>query len=672
MSAADINLNGLKGSLALESRWVAFREEPVPGRDRKSKVPYTPSGFPAAIDNRENWATREEAERGAQGLSVDDRKTGIGIVLGMWKTPVGGIDLDTCINEEGELEPWAATIVNALPGYWEISINGEGLHALFRFKREDALRLRAALKQYGTSHTRPSEKPHKPGISTYLGSRYLTVSENLWPGSSETIREVPTEDLLRVIEQLAPAVAPPRLTAKPKDETRSGWGYRLAIKTVAFGMGKRAFLNALYDDEDGAAWAEEDFPRNENRAWENALAKYGWCGQWKRRGKQGQPLSNLHNALLSLRNAEELRDLFAWDEMLRAEMLLKPLNPREAWEGPRPVRDTDVNAVQEWLQGNWLVTMGKDTAFQAVETVARERAYHPVRDYLRRLEWDGTERLDSWLATYFGAPQGEYTAAIGRMFLIAMVARIFEPGCQADYMLILEGEQGQRKSSALAILAGQWFSDNLPPVRNSADHDVSMHLRGKWLIEIGEMSAMDKADAAALKSFVTRRVEQYRPSYGRKEAYEPRQCLFVGTTNEEVYLRDATGGRRFWPVLTGEIDMDRLRADRDQLLAEAVARFRRGEQWWPDRDFEKTTMQPEQEARYEADAWEDVLRAFLADETRTSVPEIATRALGLKNAQLGTRDTRRITAILRRFGFTQEKDREGKRFWVRAGDPFGL
>jgi predicted P-loop ATPase len=367
--------------------------------------------------------------------------------------------------------------------------------------------------------------------------------------------------------------------------------------------------------------------------------------------------------------------------MLRTEVLLRPLFADEPNFRPRPVTDTDVTAVQVHLQWFGFPRLGKDATHQAVDKCARENAFHPVRDYLNGLEWDGFERLPEWLYAYLGTDKGDYTAGIGTMFLTGMVARILRPGCRLNYMLILEGEQGILKSTACAVLAGDYFSDHLPDITGK---ECSQHLRGKWLIEVAELRAYSRAMIDHFKEFLTRDTERYRPPWGRKEVHEPRQCALIGTTNKELYLRDETGNRRFWPVKVRAIALDILQRDRDQLFAEAVWRFKNGETWWPSAEFERETIAAEQEKRYEADVWEKPIADFLnrlpeddlLQARRTTILDIAVNALGFeieppadKDEPRGTpinrlspRDQHRVSAVLTHLGW-EPKRNMSERWW---------
>lgn len=372
---------------------------------------------------------------------------------------------------------------------------------------------------------------------------------------------------------------------------------------------------------------------------------------------------NLDNALIALRYDHDIRDVYAYDQMLRVPVVMHEIGSIETCH--RWVSDVDVVNLQSWMQRNGFPSMGLETVRSAIMAHADRNAFHPVRDYLRSLVWDGVQRIGVWLPRYLGAPFNHYTQHIGRMFMVQMIARIIDPGCQADHMLVLEGAQGILKSSACRILGGAWFSDHLPEITNG--REASQHLRGKWVIEVAEMHAMGKAEATQLKSFITRTTEQYRPFWGRAEVQEPRQCVFVGTTNQDAYLRDPTGGRRFWPVPTGvdaAIDVDRLAEDRDQLFAEACVAYDRGDQYWPDRAFEAELIGPEQQARFEGDIWEDKILGYVQARSRVTVSEVAREALFIETAHMTPAQGLRISGVLKEHGWVSKRDMR-KRYWVR-------
>jgi predicted P-loop ATPase len=252
---------------------------------------------------------------------------------------------------------------------------------------------------------------------------------------------------------------------------------------------------------------------------------------------------------------------------------------------------------------------------RSVTAVAREHRIHPVRAYLDLLHWDGTPRIETWASRYLGAEPTDLIHAMGSLWLISAIARVYRPGVKADHMLILEGEQGARKSTALKILAGEdWFTDELPDLGSK---DAAIHMQGVWIVEIAELDAIGRAEVSRIKAFLTRTTDRFRPPYGRHTVEIKRQCVFAGTVNPDTYLRDETGNRRFWPIRCGAIDINALARDRDQIWAEAVARFKDGAIWWlEDKELLKSASE-EQGKRYQSDAWDGLIDRWLTHETRT-------------------------------------------------------
>jgi putative DNA primase/helicase len=319
-----------------------------------------------------------------------------------------------------------------------------------------------------------------------------------------------------------------------------------------------------------------------------------------------------------------LTGVFGSDVFIKNDFKHLVLYGRAVPWGRKPgdeLSNDDLSLIGLWFADNWRVEPSKDKLLDAIIGIAANNRFHPVRDYLDGLKWDGVPRAENWLKKHLGATgPKEYLASVSLKTLVAMVARIYEPGIKFDCVLILQGRQGVGKSRAVQAIAGDdWFSD--API-NLHDKDGVLSMRSTWVMELGELAGMRKSDVDQLKEFLSRRVDRIRPPYGRlMEAY-PRQCIFIGTTNNSEYLKDPTGGRRFWPVEVGECDVDGLSAERDQLLAEAKAYYALGENLWLDNDKARAQSEIEQEARMHADEWVNVLAEFFEKDAKSETPLI--------------------------------------------------
>lgn len=287
-----------------------------------------------------------------------------------------------------------------------------------------------------------------------------------------------------------------------------------------------------------------------------------------------------YNACLILQHAEGVGGCLRFNEVTKD---VEVIGGRFAGVSP-DVLDTKV---QGWLMKAWNVSLSVADVGAQLMLAARANAYDPLRDYLKGIAWDGTRRLDDFLTKYLGAETktsmgkdvAEHVRSIGRKWMISAVARALDPGCQVDTVLVLEGVQGVRKTSALRVLGGEYTTETAVAL---GEKDGMMLATRYWLIELSEFAALKRSETAAQKAFLTTRVDAYRPPYGRTLMRVPRRCVFVATVNpdEGGYLMDKTGNRRYWPVYCTRIDLEALKRDRDQLWAEAVAAFESGERWW--------------------------------------------------------------------------------------------
>ncbi|MBX8475389.1 toprim domain-containing protein [Pseudomonas cichorii] len=398
-----------------------------------------------------------------------------------------------------------------------------------------------------------------------------------------------------------------------------------------------------------------------------ALIKPPAAGGWRdhlARTEGGALIAHMSNVELILGNDERWRGVISYSAFSS-----KIVKLRAAPYGGELGDWTDIDdtRVMKWLAQEYNLRVKPSSVIEAVSVVAHDHAFHPVREYLHGLEWDRVPRLATWLTDIMGVAPSEYVNKVAKRWPISAVARVMKPGCKADSVLILEGAQGAGKSTAMGILGGDWFMDTPFAL---GDKDGFQAIRGKWIVELGELDSFNKAESTKAKQFFSASTDTYRESYGRRTNDVPRQCVFVGTTNQDEYLKDATGNRRYWPVACTKVDLDKLREVRDQLWAEAMFCYLAGDIWWVNRE-ESEMFSEAQDERFVVDEWEGPILQWLEEsqigETTTG-SEVLAQALKLDFGHWGKPEQMRVGAIMHRLGWRRVRlsalAKSGQRPWA--------
>lgn len=390
--------------------------------------------------------------------------------------------------------------------------------------------------------------------------------------------------------------------------------------------------------------------------------------------KDGAKLgSSTHNMLLHLRHERLLCGLFALDERSRHTVVTR-LAPWGGSSAPnRLLTDADITGLCCLLETRTLRPKFND-ANRVIQFAASENIINPVRDRLIGFQWDGTPRLDHWAIDLLGAADTSFVRQASAKWLISAVARILRPGCKVDTMLVLEGAQGKRKSAALAALAGtlgeDTFTDRLSKLDNK---DAAIELQGNVIVEIAELDAFSNTRASLIKAFLSRQVDKIRLPWAATVTSLPRSCVFAGTVNPggAGWMHDVTGGRRFWPIEVGQIDLAGLAEAAPQLWAEAAARYEAGEEWWLTDEVVIAEANRAAMDRTDEDVWASDIDDFIAGKQQVRTEEIL-GGLQVEKSRRGMNEQKRVANHMHRRGWVRETQRvEGapKKVWVRHHRP---
>ncbi len=432
---------------------------------------------------------------------------------------------------------------------------------------------------------------------------------------------------------------------KPKDNSRSVWVFDAVCNMIRAGTSDDVILSVLLDPKLGISESILELgPRAEKYARKQIASGHRVAAQSSgefQLNENGVLLKNQHNIKVALAKlgVRLSYDEFA-DRMLANDELLD---------------DAELVRLRLLIDAQFKLLVAKDFFVDVISNEARSNGFHPVCDYLDELTWDGKARIDTWLVRNAGAADTPYVRAVSAIWLLAAVRRVRQPGCKFDEMIVLESEQGKNKSSALALMAVRpdWFTDDLPLNRDSKE--VIERTSGRWIVEAAELKGMRRGDVEHLKAFLSRQVDKARLAYGRLTSEVPRQFVLAGTTNNQNYLKDQTGNRRFWPVAVAPFDLAALAAERDQLWAEAAHREAQGESIRLDEGLWEAAA-AEQARRKSEDPWVSLIEGWLGDLEGRLLAQDAWLLVGVAPGQRTDAMGERLRDALAELGFQRPKD----------------
>ena len=328
--------------------------------------------------------------------------------------------------------------------------------------------------------------------------------------------------------------------------------------------------------------------------------------------KKGEIKPTTDNIVIIMQHDPALKNSIGGDDLFLQKPVKTGKLPWWDYNANNPGWDDSDDAGLRYYLEKCYHVVAKGKVDDAIAFVHGQNSFHPVRDYLAGLKWDGKERLDTIFIDYLGAEDNHYNRAVARKIFTAAVARVYDPGCKMDYMPVLVGKQGIGKSHLLSVMGGEWFSDSITSIQGKEGYEA---LQGSWIVEWAELSAAKKSDIESMKQFISKRDDRYRKAYARRVTDNPRQCVFIGTTNDDEFLRDYTGNRRFWPIgtdgdlATKDIFRD-LPAERDQIWAEAVQRYHEHEPLFLPSELQTAAAEVQEEHTFRS-VREDLVRDYL-------------------------------------------------------------